>query len=219
MKMNSRTLPLGILAALSLSSQGLAAKEFECNELLKCMEAVYQLNGDKYYTSEKIKGKISLINLKINERNVDSVLSGALYDNGYVRVKEGESVYKVVSARNARYNTFPVIKVSAKQAPVLPQNYDFYMMEYKLKHPRSARVVTKNLRPFLSRYGRVVAPDGLGRVIIQDNSKNLNRMYNLVSSLDQKIDKETLRRIEKREQRYHAVKLAKTRNCSHEKLQ
>ena len=68
--MTSRTLPLGILAALSLSSQSLVAKEFECNELLKCMEATYELNGDKYYSSENIKGNISLINLKINEKNL-----------------------------------------------------------------------------------------------------------------------------------------------------
>lgn len=216
--MNVKPLPIGLLAALTLSSGSIMAKDLNCNKLLDCMEIASKINGDKYYSSTDIKGHLNFINMKIDKNNVDSILSSALYDNGYIRVNEGEGVYKVIKSRDARYNTFPLVSANKEEAPKLQNNYDFYMMEYKLDNPRSARVITKNLRPFLSRYGRVIAPDGTKRIIVQDNSKNLNRIYKLVRNLDVKIDKESLRRIDKREKRHHAVVLAKTRKCSHENL-
>ena len=217
--MNMKPLPIGLLAALTLSSGSIMAKDFNCNKLLECMEKASEITGDKYYYTRDLKGKVGSINLKIDRKNVDSILSSALYDNGYMRVKESEGVYRVINSRDARYNAFPLVSASKEKAPTLPVNYDFYLMEYKLDHPSSARVITKNLRPFLSRYGRVISPEGTNRILIQDNSRNLNRLYKVVRSLDVEISKESLRKIDQREKRHHAVVLAKTRKCSHEKLQ
>ncbi|WP_127717994.1 hypothetical protein [Halobacteriovorax sp. HLS] len=150
---------------------------------------------------------------------MDRIISSVLFDHGYSRIKEDEGLYRIVRSRDLRYNTVPLVEVSKDKAPQLPSNHDYFMMEYKLDHPSSSRIISKNLRPFLSRYGRVIAPDGVNRILVQDSANNLNRIYQLITHLDQEIDKEILRKVEKREQRHHALKLASTRNCSHEKLQ
>jgi type II secretory pathway component GspD/PulD (secretin) len=217
--MNVRPLPIGLLAAITLSSGSIMAKDFNCNKLLECMEKASEITGDKYYSSSEIKGRVNSVNLKVDEGNVDSILSSALYDNGYVRVKESEGVYRVIKSRDARYNTFPLVSANKEKAPNLSLNYDFHLLEYKLEHPNSARVITKNLRPFLSRYGRAISPDGTGTIMVQDNARNLNRMYKVIKNLDVEISREMLRKIDQREKRHHAIVLAKTRKCSHEKLQ
>lgn len=215
----SKTLPLGMLAMMTLASPIVMAEDYECSEIEKCLDVAYTINGSKYYSSKKLKGKIEFSQVKLNKNNVDQIISSVLFDHGYSRISEGEGLYRIINSRDLRYNTVPLIEASKDVNPKLPNNHDYYMMEYKLEHPSSSRIITKNLRPFLSRYGRVVSPDGVDRILIQDSAKNLNRVYKLITHLDQKIDKEVLRKVEKREQRHHALKLASTRNCSHEKLQ
>ncbi|OUR98669.1 hypothetical protein A9Q84_04430 [Halobacteriovorax marinus] len=185
----------------------------QCSTISKCVEVISKITGDKYFSSESLKGEATLINLKIDRDNADLILSSLLNDSGYTRIKEGDGTYKIINARDIRYTAVPLVSADRDNPPRLPSSYDYHMMEYKLKFPESSKIITRNLRPFLSRYGRVVSPNGIDRIIVQDTAKNLNRVHSLIVKLDQEIDKEVLTEIKVKEKRHHEFKLMKIQNC------
>jgi len=188
-------------------------KKSQCSTISKCVEVISKITGDKYFSSKELKGHARLINMNIDHDNADLVISSLLNDSGYARIKEREGFYKIINARDIRYTAVPLVSSDIDNPPKLPSNYDYHMMEYKLKYPNSSKIITRNLRPFLSRYGRVVSPDGLDRLVIQDTAKNLNRIYSLIVKLDQEVKKEVLKQVRERELRDHEFRIMKLQRC------
>lgn len=206
---------LGFAAASSFASET-TQKERHCETLESCVDKLSAVSGHKYISAKSLKGKATLINTEISSENAELIISALLHDGGYARIKESEGVYRVIAARDVRYNSVPLVSASKEVAPSLPTNFDYHMLEYKLDHPSSGKVMARNFRPFLSRYGRVVYPTGSDRIIIQDTAKNLDRIYKLAVNLDKEIDKEVLRELERKEKRHYEVKLQKAKNCKKE---
>lgn len=207
-----------ILVSLVLMSFGVRANE--CAELGKCIEYVSKLTGKKYlYDARIIKGGLQASsNTQITAENADTLFTYILDLNGYVRVPTAEKdTYMIVDSRDIRYQSLPMINVDAQTPPKLASNYDFYMMNYKFKHfdHNQPRMVANSLRPFMSRYARVIeAGDTL---TIQENASKLAKAYDLIKRYDRELTKEELKRQKEREEENREERRAERKEKFHKK--
>jgi type II secretory pathway component GspD/PulD (secretin) len=179
-----------VAATATGTAFGASFKE-ACPDLKKCIENVGELTGKKYLFQEKIKGKIlASSNVELTSANADTLLSHSLNQLGYTRVPLNiENTYSVINSRDIRYT--PTIQTNAtkKQAPKIPNVDDYYMVSYKASHPQITTVVTRALRPFMSRYGRIIDNKMTGTIILQDTANNIHRLYKLIVAMDVKPKK------------------------------
>ena len=185
------------------------ARANECVELTKCIEHVSKLTGKKYiYDAKIIKGGLqSSSNVEINAENADTLFTYILDINEYARVPTAEKdTYMIVQARDIRYQAIPTINVDSQTAPKLHPNYDFYMINFKFKNFENGqlRMAANSLRPFMSRYARVI--EAGNTLSIQENAAKLEKFFEMIKGFDRTLTKEELRHsqemeIERKEER------------------
>lgn len=190
------------LVAITLISFGVSANE--CVELNKCVEYISKLTAKKYiYDGKEVKGGLQATsNLQITNENADTLFTYILDLNGYARVPTAEKdTYVIVSARDIRYQPVPVINVDAHNPPKLTPNYDYYMMSFKFKHfaHGQMREAANSLRPFMSRYARVIELKVPGTITIQENAAKLLKAYELIKFFDRELTKEEIMKEKERE--------------------
>ena len=133
----------------------------------------------------------------LNENNADSIMSKILNLNGYTRIPLTEDDgYMVVNARDIRYTPTPLINASKDEVPTLPDNFDYHQMMYQPKEADPIQMLefTRSIRPFISRYGRVISPKTEGPMIVQDTAINLKRIHKILVQYDRKLSKEERKR-------------------------
>lgn len=202
-----------------ITSFTLSAKSVQksCAELKDCVDEVSKMTGVKYLYSGELKGKIvSSDNLELTNENADSLFSSILNENGYTRIKQEENTYLILSARDIRYQATPIVKASYDSVPSLPQNMDYYMMEYTLKNNQTkiSSEITGALRPFISRYGRIIDMKTTGTLIVQDTAKNLTRLYELIKKMDIIPTKEQIEAMKKQQDRKFELDKIEAKNCA-----
>ncbi|MBC7714666.1 MAG: hypothetical protein H7177_15075 [Rhizobacter sp.] len=175
-----------------------------CSDLNKCIEQVSKLTTKKYiYDPKEIKGGVKdTSNNQLNAENADTLFTYILSLNGYARVPTAEKdTFLIISARDIRYHMFPTLNVDSETPPSIIPNYDYYMMSFKFKHFNNGqlREAANSLRPFMSRYARVIELKGAGSITIQENAANLVRAYGLIKSFDRELSKEEIEAAKVRE--------------------
>ena len=184
-----------------------------CVDLNSCVETVSSLTGKSYLYGKDLKGTIKASsNLLIDKKNADRVLSEILNDAGYTRVPVNDKTFRIISARDVRYTPVPQIEASKKTAPNLPDVADYFMMTYTMKNPEVSTSITRSLRPFMSRYGRIIDFKPNGTLVVQDTALNIKRLYKLVKSMDVKPTKAQLKRWERDRKRYHELELQRAKH-------
>lgn len=191
----------------------------KCNNLEKCAETVSQLTNRQYIFPGKLKGKVSgTEGVDFTAENADSLYSQILNENGYTRILlEDKKTYRIINSRDVRYNPVPQVDSTYDSEPVLPNNSDYHMMAYQLRNPVISSVVTRSLRPFMSRYGRIIDNKLNGTLLVQDTALNLKRMYGLIKKMDNEPSRELRIKWKQDKQRYHEIELEKAKNCTDKK--
>jgi general secretion pathway protein D len=187
----------------------------KCNTLTKCAETVSQLTNRQYIFPGALKGKIlGTEGVDFTAENADSLYSQILNENGYTRILlEDKKTYRIINARDVRYNPVPQVKSDYEKKPDLPNNTDYHMMSYQMRNPMVSTDVTRSLRPFMSRYGRIIDNKLNGTLIVQDTAINLKRMYGLIKQMDNKPTREMRLKWKKDKERYHELQLEKAKHC------
>lgn len=211
-----------LLSFLVFSAQTVsAAPKQVCQSLDSCIKVVGKLTDKSYLYTAKLKGKVSMTSgFKLTKENADSFLSKVLNLNGYTRIPLTESEgYLIVNARDIRYTPTPLISANKEAAPDLPDSYDYYQMVYTAKDadPVQLHEFTRSIRPFLSRYGRVIAPKSEGPLIIQDTAANLKRVYKILVQYDRKLSKDEREKREQWRNRDYEIKKLQAQNCASQK--
>lgn len=187
------------------------AKNHSCNEVKDCIELVSVLTGDKYLIDKSVKGKISFSkNYKITKENANEFISYALHSTGYTRISVKNGLWSVINARDIRYSAPPHFDVGKES---IPDTYDYLSATLKLKNPHLAPEVSRNFRPFMSRYGRIIDIKTPGIIIINDTGKNINRLIKYVKQLDKEPTKEEQARFQQKRKHREKVELLKAKNC------
>lgn len=191
-----------LLITLLLVSFGVHANE--CAELGKCVEYVSKLTGKKYlYDSRAVKGGMQTSsNVEINAQNADTLFTYILDMNGYARIPTAEKdTYLIVEARDIRYQAVPVVSTDTQTAPKLPQNYDYYLMNFKFKHFKHGqiRAAANSLRPFMSRYARTIELNVPGVLTIQETATKINSFYEMIKGFDRELTKDEMKKFAEEE--------------------
>lgn len=182
-----------------------AAQANDCAELTKCIETVSKLTGKKYLYSKDVKGALQASsNTQITAENADTLFTYILELNDYARVPTAEKdTYMVISARDLRYHSFPTISTDASNPPKIPANNDYYMMIYRFTNylQGQGREVANSLRPFMSRYGRIIESQAAGTVTLQENGSKLLMAYEMIKRADRQLTAAEIKARKEREEK------------------
>jgi len=110
--------------------------------------------------------------------DVDLYLSVILMENGYTMLTVAETqTLNIVNSRDIRYRSAKVYK----SIETLPDTFEHVWFIHTLKHI-PANILARNLRPLVSRYGRVI--DHSDSIMISDTAKNVKQLMNVVRFMD-----------------------------------
>lgn len=194
----------------SLSLTSLYAATLECNSLNDCLEKFSSLKKQKYITQENLKStNFQKLNIEGTIQEIDHALSFVLNQQGYTRLAGQSGQVFIVAARDIRYTPIPLLQ--SNEPGTIPKNYDYVMVNHKLKNKFLSTILTRTLRPFMSRYGRIIDNNISGHIIIQDTGANVHRLLEIISQIDVDLTKEELKELKKSQRHYKKLELIRAK--------
>jgi general secretion pathway protein D len=179
------------------------AYSYSCPDINSCVETLGKMSGKKYIFAEKIKGFVETTsNLEINADNADTFLTEILHLNGYSRVQtDNKDVYLIINSRDIRYYPHFSYVADKSSTPNFLKNWDYAQLVYKFKNhlQGQSREAANSLRPFMSRYGRIVELVGSGEVIIHELNITLPILLDIIKHADRELSKEEMKKFEENE--------------------
>lgn len=182
------------LVALLACSGASAAEKIKMNfnneELTKVLEAYSKGTGQKFVIDPGVRGRISIFNQSpVDSAEAFNQLSLALATNGFAISKQ-DDIMVVKSARNIQRD---LIEVSTQLPAIKPQRMYTWIVTLKnipVEH------LNRDLRILPSKDGEMNVNIGTNQFIITDWVTNLNRIAEIIQTIDQPMDAQTKQRIE-----------------------
>jgi type II secretory pathway component GspD/PulD (secretin) len=116
----------------------------------------------------------------VKKEQMENYVSILLSQSGNAVIRMPESQFmQVISARDIRFTAVPIYKTLDE----IPKNDNQAQFSYSLKYIDGAEVA-RNMRPFLSRYGRIIDIKHANAINISDSGNNLRKLANIIISLD-----------------------------------
>lgn len=132
------------------------------------------------YPSDMIRDKDSLhieFNTKTSPAELKKVFYEMLANLGYTTIEEK----KVLWLHNARDIRYLASEVYTDQS--YPRDARYSTVLYKLKYPLSTEV-SRNLRPIMTRYGRVIDLSDSRTILLIDQGDNVERLIKTIQIMD-----------------------------------
>lgn len=160
--------------------------DFPETDILDLTRHMQQLTGINLILDKDVKGKVSITApTPITVGDAWKAYLAALNMAGYTLVKSG-AFYKVINARDVRY-----VPTSIYTGSYTPDTEAHIMKIIALKNV-DASEISRNFRPFMSRYGRIIDIKQTNTIIISDTGSNIARLETLIKFLDVPGHEETL---------------------------
>jgi general secretion pathway protein D len=208
-----------LLIVIIIPSIGYSAQSNKKTSLFYYVTQVSKLTEKKYMMNKELKGHVKVSkNFILDKANADDFLSSALFLNGYTRVPLRDNKgFMIINSRDVRYTPVPQFNSSKTNLSQIPNNHDYYQLTYTAKNPQLMTEFSRSVRPFLSRYGRIINSKFTDLIIIQDTGVNLKRLYRLAQKFDNPLDDNLKDKFEKYEdQKFELKKLQSSNNCNHQ---
>ena len=153
-------------------------KQFQIEELAKDYA---QIKGYALIMDERVKGQFDVYGPRtFAQEDLDLFVTVALSDMGYTILRTDElKQLEVINARDIRYRGGQVFT----DIDDVPRDYNFYQFVMKLNYAET-HDISRNLRPFISRYGRVIEERNANTIILADTGTNIHRIQKLIKKLD-----------------------------------
>lgn len=188
-----------------------------CKLLSDCVNETSKLTGIKYIYPENMFSNKDELNVEmiLNKENADTVLSEALNIFEYMKLPtKVENVWQIIPGRDIRYHgDLPVFQASKKVTPALPKNHDPVQMVYQAQPGTDVGDIARSLRPFISRYGRVIDTKG-GTIIVVDRASVVAHVLPMIQREDVPLSNAEKLNREKNNQRHHELEMAKMKNSN-----
>lgn len=118
--------------------------------------------------------------LEIPKSQIDSYVSSIMNQSGNAIIKSNtSSQVQVIRGSETRYSTLPIYIDLSK----VPDSDDIIQFNYTIKNIEAAEL-SRNMRPFLSRFGRVIDMKSANTIHFTDTARNIIRMIKIVHFLD-----------------------------------
>lgn len=136
----------------------------------------YNMNISTYVKDESFEVQGEML---IPKDQIESYVSSILMAAGSAMIRAKDSRFlQVIDARDIRFTTVPTYT----KLEDIPENVNYAQYSFVLKYIESSDLA-RNMRPFMSRYGRIIdVRDHM--VYIIDNGKNLRRIGKIAQALD-----------------------------------
>ena len=175
-----------------------------CSSLQECSDLASRITSKSYiYTGRSLNGDVTNIgNVSWSKENADFLFGQILAGNGYARIKTNDpTIYQIIEARDIRYSAYLPSYSATKldnDEMLTPNSADWGELIYKTSNG-SMRVleIARNIRPFLSRYGRVIDNRYSALIIVRDNLANLHQVLPLIRKMDVELTKKEIAEFEK----------------------
>lgn len=119
---------------------------------------------------------------QIRAEDMTLFITAAAKDQGYTLLFDKEiKQIEIINSRDIRYRGSQVYTVINE----VPKDYTVVQFATNLKHAESSNI-SRNMRPFMSRYGRVIDEKNANSLILFDTGKNIHRLHTLIQTLDTK---------------------------------
>jgi general secretion pathway protein D len=154
--------------------------EFDFSKLISDYSRITKKN---LIIGSDVKGKAYLYGVKkIKKEEIDLYISAVASQVGYTILSNTElNQIEVINARDIRYRSTKLYT----DINNVPDNYNHIQFIMKLKYIEASDI-SRNFRPFMSRYGRIIDERHANTLVISDTGKNVNRLYKLAKALDTK---------------------------------
>lgn len=214
-----RTLPIFLSVHLLMSSLPLEvvfAKKLDAiGTLSELIDYVESKSGAIYlFPSKLAKTAVSVPSSELQSDQLDQLLSISLYQEGYTRIQEDKNIVRVIPTRDVRYDTAKIFDGKEDGLEVVPNTYDYFSYVVYFEHPDRIKTVARNIRPFVSRYGRVIDFEGSGRLILADSGKHIKRLVPMIKKLDVALSDKERSQKQKKEEFQRKLQLEKAKNCT-----
>jgi general secretion pathway protein D len=128
----------------------------------------------------------------IKKDQIENYVSILLSQSGNAVIRMPDSNYlQVISGRDIRYTPLPIYK----KLEDIPKNDNQAQFSHALKYIDSSEL-SRNMRPFLSRYGRIIDIKHANAINITDTGTNLRKMAQIALHLDTEAFKKSQKEIE-----------------------
>lgn len=178
----------------------LLKKSFKASELLADYSRLMNLNLSVYSDFQDETFEVNGES-RLTKEQVEAYVSKIMYlsDNAMI-AEPGSPFVQVVEARDARYTVLPVISNEKD----IPENDNYIHYQFRLKHVDPSDLA-RNMRPFLSRYGRILDHIHARTVHILDTGNNVRRMVAMSKILDVEEFKQSKKEIDQINEKHRKI--------------
>lgn len=152
--------------------------DFPETDIMDLTKHMQELTGINLILDKDVKGKVSITApTPITVGDAWKAYLAALNMAGFTLVKSG-AFYKIINARDVRY-----VPTAIYTGSYTPDTEAHVMKILALKNV-DASEISRNFRPFMSRYGRIIDIKQTNTIIISDTGANIARLEKLIKFLD-----------------------------------
>lgn len=168
---------------LEKSSEGeyrFLKEKVNLNELL--VEYTGLIGADLTILSKKISSiSVNVVGNKVIKKdNMDEFISKILsYENQALVISKDRKEYSVLNGREARFKALPLYS----EGEELPNSNNFIKTVYKVKSV-DLKALARNVRPFRSRYGYVMANSDANMITISDAANHAKEILSIMKMMD-----------------------------------
>ncbi|HWN56560.1 MAG TPA: secretin N-terminal domain-containing protein, partial [Methylomirabilota bacterium] len=176
-----------IESAPGLPPQNQITMNFQNVDIPVLAKFISEITGRNFIIDESVRGKVTIISpTKVTPEQAYSIFQSVLQVKGFTTVQAGK-IIKIVPARNVRSSA----ALTQSQAPAESRGDEYVTRMVRLKNIDAASVVGV-IQPMVSHDGLVAAFPSDNTVIVTDDAYNVERLLQIIGSLDVRGEQQTV---------------------------
>src|SRR5271167_4617083 len=182
------TLPSSALAdSAGLPPQNQITMNFQNVDIPVLAKFISEITGRNFIIDESVRGKVTIISpSKVTAEQAYSIFQSVLQVKGFTTVQAGH-VIKIVPARNVRSSA----ALTESQIPAETKGDEYVTRMVRLKNIDAASVIGV-IQPMVSHDGLVAAFPADNTVIVTDDAYNVQRLLEIIGSLDVRGEQQSI---------------------------
>src|SRR5277367_269994 len=182
------TLPSSALADdTGLPPQNTITMNFQNVDIPVLAKFISEITGRNFIIDESVRGKVTIISpSKVTPEQAYSIFQSVLQVKGFTTVQAGH-VIKIEPARNVRSNA----PLTESQVPAETKGDEYVTRMVRLKNIDAASVIGV-IQPMVSHDGLVAAFPQDNTVIVTDDAYNVERLLEIIGSLDVRGEQQSI---------------------------
>jgi general secretion pathway protein D len=181
-------IPCGAAEADGVGPQTEIQMNFQNVDIPVLAKFVSEITGKNFILDESVRGKVSIMApTKVTPDQAYQLFQSVLQEKGFTTVTAGK-VIKIVPARNVRSDA----PLTESQAPADTRGDEYVTRMVRLRNIDAAGIVGA-IQPMVSHDGLVAAFPEDNTIIITDDAYNVQRLLQIIGSLDVRGEQQNVR--------------------------